>query len=96
MPLTGYGTLSLCAIILFTIMVSTLLSLCRKRKYAPERVVLFSQVTVLAPNTPKPNSAGCSRNALRPEERVMWHRCYPGYCTPILIVLKSNMVTCSD
>ena len=35
--------------------VFTLLSLCRKRKYAPERVVLFSQVTVLAPNTPNPN-----------------------------------------
>ena len=51
------------------------LSVLQKRKYAPQRAVLFIQVTVLPPNTPKPNLAGCSRNALRPEERVMWHRC---------------------
>ena len=51
---------------------------------------------LLPSNTPKPNLAGCSRNALRPEERVMWHRCYSGHLIPILIVLKPNMATCSD
>ena len=41
-------------------------SLCAvKRRYVPERVVLFSQVTVLARNTPKPNSTVGSWNALR-------------------------------
>ena len=37
-----------------------------KRRYVPERDVAFSQATVLARNTPKPNSTVGPRNALRP------------------------------
>ena len=36
-----------------------------KRRYVPERVVAFIQGTVLARNTPKPNSTVGSWNALR-------------------------------